>query len=111
MEPATVGQAPKDVSANLPRAETPPAPSYMQQAQAAASQGLVSTTSAASAAAGAVASVLGGKKATGEETIAPGDAKGGKDGDAVAGDQINDEAVEGFLRGKYQSAAAGGSST
>lgn len=91
-EPATVGQAPKDVSANLPRAEDPPAPGYLAQAQQAASSAVGAASSAVGSLTGAVGGLgLGGKK---EETK---DEPEEKKSD-VKVDAASDDRVERFLQ-------------
>jgi hypothetical protein len=57
MEPATVGQAPKEV--NLPQKETP-APGYLDQAKQVASQAATTVSSTVTAAASTVTGLVGG---------------------------------------------------
>jgi len=108
MEPATVGQAPKDISANLPQPEDPPAPSYLQQAQTLASQTYTKASETAGAAVGAVAGTVGigkeGSEGAGEKEK---EDVGVKESDRKV-DATEDKNVEEFLRSKYPSTAAAG---
>jgi hypothetical protein len=108
MEPATVGQAPKDISANLPQPEEPPAPSYLQQAQTLASQTYTKASETASAAVGTVAGTVGigkeGSEGAGEKEK---EDVGVKESDRKV-DATEDKNVEEFLRSKYPSTAAAG---
>jgi hypothetical protein len=97
IKPSTVGQAQKDVSANLPRAESPPPPGMLQQAQTAASSAVGAAGVAVSSITGAIGGVsLGGSKA--EEKSKP---------EEKAEDprvhEAKDEQVEDFLKAQYPS--------
>ncbi|QDS77905.1 hypothetical protein FKW77_000721 [Venturia effusa] len=90
MEPSTVGQAPKDVSANLANSADPEAPGYLAQAQNMASQVVAS-------AAGAVG--LG--STTGDKEKAGGGEEEAQKDKRVDG--VKDEVVEEYLRTKVPS--------
>jgi hypothetical protein len=92
-EPATVGQAQKDISANLPRAEEQPAPGVLSQAQNAASSAVASVGGLASAVSGMV---LGGGKT--EEAKAE-----KKKPEDPRVDKVSDENVESFVRAQHPS--------
>jgi len=109
IEPTTIGQAPKDVRANLPSPEEPdpPAQSYLAQAQSV----VVQATASASAAVGAVAGKVGiGKEASGEGEKEKGEGQGGEGKEEVVGDEkvegLGDEVVEEYLRSQYPSTHA-----
>ncbi|KAF1956717.1 CRAL/TRIO domain-containing protein [Byssothecium circinans] len=103
MEPATVGQTPKDVS--FPPAEAP-APSYVEQAKSVAATATSTMTSTVGSAAGTVSGLVNGtnsEKAEGkpEEKLVEKSPEQ-KALDAKT-DQKDEPAVEGFLREKVGS--------
>jgi hypothetical protein len=112
IEPSTIGQAPKDHSANLPSASSDEAPapqSYMQQVQSAATTAYDATTSAAGTVTSKVKGALGGAPAEGDEAnvekgseSAAGEVKS-EEGKELPG--LEDKHVEGFLRDKYSSSS------
>jgi hypothetical protein len=104
MEPSTVGQAPKDVTANLPRPATPPAPGYLDQAQAMATQAYSTAATTASQAVGAVTGAVGtNQSGGGSETPATGEKlDAAKKGDERV-DGMKDGAVEDYLRSQVPS--------
>lgn len=100
VEPSTVGQAPKDVSANLPQPEEPPKHGMLDQAKQVADQAYVGAASVVGSVVEAVG--LGGKSEEGEE---------GKEetGETNKGDKVEGKEkgnVEEFLRNKYPSEGA-----
>jgi hypothetical protein len=101
MEPSTVGQAPKDVTANLPRPVTPPAPGYLEQAQAMATQAYTTATTTASQAVGAVTGAVGINQAS-EALAKADDVEAAKKGDERV-DGMKDEVVEDYLRSQVPS--------
>lgn len=100
-EPTTVGQAQKDITANLPRAEEPPAPGVLAQAQSAASAAVGAAGAAMSSITGAVSGLgLGGgkKEAAKEETPAK--------AEDPRVDKVGDEKVEAFIQAQHPSTTA-----
>jgi hypothetical protein len=112
VEPSTIGQAPKDHSANLPSTSSDEAPApqtYMQQVQNAATSAYDATTSAAGTVTSKVKGALGGA------TEESGEAQAEKGNEGVSGavkseegkglEELEDKHVEGFLRDKYSSSS------
>ncbi|KIW00375.1 uncharacterized protein PV09_08085 [Verruconis gallopava] len=99
VEPATVGQAQKDISANLPRPEEAPASGVLQQAQAA-------VAGVAGAASSAVASVTGAMSglAVGVKKESTEDVEESKDKlEDPKVDRAGDEKVEEYIKSQYPS--------
>lgn len=102
MEPNTVGQAPKEKP--LPEPEQPAAPSYLDQAKAAAASATAVVGSTVTSVAGTVAGAAGGNKQAEEKVEEPARSKSPEEKELDGKiDASHDKHVEAFLREKHMS--------